>query len=244
MHNIIFIIKYDSYFQFYHACDNEHFSHCIMDFKVVQFCDFYTAILSQWATSVLIADMPYNLRSVFHFGGSILFAVLLIISPTGVSCFLVPAIMSVTLIFCSWVSNNDFNKRICLIEFNLMIWLLQVYQLRYKNIYPQTLSWSNLLPAAVLCLIGTILFASQLMVKQIYSYTHSGWHICMSLAILFLLPKKLNNNFEFKEFHDDIRVISIVNSQHFWHVFLVKCKHNFVHNYLHLNLNVFCLLEN
>jgi len=61
-------------------------------------------------------------------------------------------------------------------------------------------------------MVGAILFASQTTkYVEFYSYTHSAWHICMSLAISFLLPKTLTNQVSFRDYSDRICVLSIEN---------------------------------
>ncbi|CAG2112277.1 unnamed protein product, partial [Medioppia subpectinata] len=88
---------------FYHMCDNEKMKYCIFNYEVLQFCDFYSAILTLWVTAILMSDMPYEWRSVLHLTGSLFFAGLLRSKTTGVWSFVVPAVCSLILLAMSWV---------------------------------------------------------------------------------------------------------------------------------------------
>jgi hypothetical protein len=123
--------------------------------------------MTLWATSILISHLNQDLKSSLHLTGSLFFATLLKNTPTGVFAFIVPAFASVLVIVTS-----------CF------------YHWRTTRSLPISLN-NNLICGVSLSLIGALLFASQQVesVAHLYAFTHSGWHICMSLAIMFLLPK-------------------------------------------------------
>ena len=84
-------------------CDNDRMKYCIFNYEVLQFCDFYSAILTLWATAILMSDIPYEWRSVLHLTGSLFFAGLLRSKTTGAISFVVPAVCSLVLLALSWV---------------------------------------------------------------------------------------------------------------------------------------------
>ncbi len=99
------------FFQFYHLCDNNgKFQYCISRFDVLQFCDFYSAIMTMWATAVLMSDLSFQWRSALHLTGSLIFAGLLQTKTTGFWSFVVPGFSSITLLSLSWVRDYYLSK--------------------------------------------------------------------------------------------------------------------------------------
>lgn len=89
--------------QFYHACDEEGYSFCLMRLSVMQFCDFYSAILSFWLTMISMADLGHTLTSLLHMGGAVGVALGVVYDQTGLWVFLVPALSGIFIIMISWV---------------------------------------------------------------------------------------------------------------------------------------------
>ena len=58
-----------------------------------------------------------------------------------------------------------------------------------KRCYPSKRRFLFISPGIVLAVIGMCIFAFA-ETESNYPYTHSAWHICMSLSIVFLLPDK------------------------------------------------------
>lgn len=155
--------------QFYHLCDNERIRYCIAGFKTLQFLDFFSAILALWCTAIILAPVPPAYISAFHLTGSLFFAALLFsTSVTGFWSFALPAFCSVTLLLIVW------GRR---------YWL--------KRRLPELVYTWHFYVAVVLSLVGAILFGIQMTPKleKFYGYTHSAWHVCMAVAIVFLLPR-------------------------------------------------------
>ena len=60
-----------SFFQLYHACDQDVFSFCLMKYTVLQFCDFYTATMAYWVTVLAMGGLPDQAKSLLHMVGAI-----------------------------------------------------------------------------------------------------------------------------------------------------------------------------
>lgn len=94
--------------QFYHACDEDFFSFCMMTFEVLQFCDFYSAILSFWVTLIAMANLPPKFVSVAHMVGALGIALGVEYERTGLWVFVVPVGTGVIIMMISWVRDALF----------------------------------------------------------------------------------------------------------------------------------------
>jgi len=95
------------YFQLYHACDSDYpQSYCVINVNVLQFGDFYSAILAFWVTLVTLANMPDSCRMFFHLFGGIIIAFAVEIDRTSLWTFAVPAGIGAVLLIFSWVRIN------------------------------------------------------------------------------------------------------------------------------------------
>lgn len=151
---------------FYHACDEDAYAFCLMKLNVLQFCDFYTAILSVWVTLVAMADLPPQLYSVLHMAGAICVALGVEYDRTGLLVFAVPSVAGVLILALSWV------------------WHCQ----QQKACFPEKKIWIMcLLPGVLLAAAGLACYAF-FETEENYKYVHSAWHMAMALCILFLLP--------------------------------------------------------
>ncbi|XP_034251935.1 transmembrane protein 8B [Thrips palmi] len=151
---------------FYHACDEEGYSFCLMRLSVMQFCDFYSAILSFWLTLISMADLGHTLTSLLHMGGAVGVALGVVYDQTGLWVFLVPALSGIFIIMLSWASHMR----------------------RKKGCYPQKTYWFLCLPFGMALAAGGLLGYAFLETDHNYKFVHSAWHAAMALAIVFLLP--------------------------------------------------------
>lgn len=150
----------------YHACDEEAFSFCLMRFNVLQFCDFYSAILSFWVTLVAMADLPWKMSSVLHMGGALTIALGVEYERTGLWVFAVPLTIGIVVLKISWIYHCQ----------------------QKKSCYPLQRWWlSHFLPGVMLVCVGLFLFTF-IETENNYKYIHSVWHIIIALSIVFLLP--------------------------------------------------------
>jgi hypothetical protein len=155
---------------FYHACDagEDVYSYCLMRLNVLQFCDFYSAILSLWVTLIAMSDIRNVLKSIAHMAGAIGIALGTEYNRTSLWVLVVPALVGLALMTQSWM------------------WRCKAQ----RSCYPSKKYWKFYFPPGVLLVIVGLVCYSFLETAQNYKYVHSAWHIIMALAIVFLLPSK------------------------------------------------------
>lgn len=156
---------------FYHACEagEDVYSWCMMPLGVLQFCDFYTAILAVWVTLVAMADVPAALRSLCHVAGAIGIALGTEYDRTSLAVFMFPVLVGVGILGASWGARCR----------------------RRRGCFPTAAYWRwRAPPGLALVLVGVVCYAF-LQTRQNYKYVHSAWHAVMALAVVFLLPRRL-----------------------------------------------------
>lgn len=155
---------------FYHACDagEDIYSYCLMRLNVLQFCDFYSAILSLWITLIAMSDVRSALKSIAHMAGAIGIALGTEYNRTSLWVLAVPALVGVAVMTQSW------------------LWRCK----SQRSCYPSKKYWKFYFPPGVILVTVGLVCYSFLQTKQNYKYVHSAWHIIMALAIIFLLPPK------------------------------------------------------
>ena len=69
--------------------------------------------------------------------------------------------------------------------------MLQCFQCYHQHkCYPGKRLWAfYLVPGALVAIVGLIIYAF-LETNANYQFTHSSWHACMAVAILFILPPR------------------------------------------------------
>jgi hypothetical protein len=154
---------------FYHACDagGDVYSYCLMRMDVLQFCDFYAAILSLWVTLIAMSDIRNAFKSIAHVAGSIGITLGTEYNRT-VWLLVVPAVIGLAIKALSWM------------------WQCKAQ----RSCYPSKRYWKFILPPGVLLVIVGLVCYLFLKTTQNYKYVHCAWHIIMALAIIFLLPSK------------------------------------------------------
>lgn len=155
---------------FYHACDagEDIYSYCLMRLNVLQFCDFYSAILSLWVTLIAMSDVRTTLKSIAHMAGAVGIALGTEYNRTSLWVLVVPALVGIAIMTQSW------------------IWRCK----SLRSCYPSIKYWKFYFPPGVLLVTVGLVCYSFLQTKQNYKFVHSAWHIIMALAIIFLLPNR------------------------------------------------------
>ncbi|KAI4486333.1 hypothetical protein M0802_012352 [Mischocyttarus mexicanus] len=156
---------------FYHACEagENVYSICIMRLSVLQFCDFFNALLSIWVTLVAMASFGPKLTAFFQIMGAIVLAMSSEMDRTALWVFLLPAITGSTLIGLSWGLTCKRRKTVR---------------------YPSRVYRTIFFPAGLLIVsLGLVCYAF-LQTRSNYHVVHSLWHICVAVAVMLLLPKK------------------------------------------------------
>ncbi|XP_043255537.1 post-GPI attachment to proteins factor 6 isoform X2 [Colletes gigas] len=156
---------------FYHACEagEDVYSVCIMRLSVLQFCDFFNALLSIWVTLVAMASFGPKLTAFCQIAGAVILAMSAEMDRTALWVFLLPAITGSVLIGLSWGVRC---KRRATVR----------YPSRpYRSIY---------FPAGLLLVsLGLVCYAF-LQTRRNYYIVHSLWHVCVAIGVILLLPKR------------------------------------------------------
>jgi len=89
---------------FYHACEagEDVYGICIMRLSVLQFCDFFNALLAIWVTLVAMASFGPRLTAFCQVTGAIVLAMGAEMDRTALWVFLLPAVTGTAIIGLSW----------------------------------------------------------------------------------------------------------------------------------------------
>ncbi|KAG1674326.1 Post-GPI attachment to proteins factor 6 [Nymphon striatum] len=172
---------------FYHACDEDVYSYCLMRYKVLQFCDFFSAILSFWVTLVVMADLPKPLQSVAHMAGALGISLGVEYQRTGL-----------------WVFVHLFYAQKCVRKMAMKIYrtsrtdgfgflIIRCHRASNRRTF---IKWKYIVKTLIgLTLIGCgLILFTMVETQKNYKYVHSAWHVVVALSIVFLLPKKKTND--------------------------------------------------
>lgn len=155
---------------FYHACDagENILSFCLWRIGVLQFADFFSAILSIWVTLIAIANLWTIWPSIFHMTGAIIIAFGVTLNRYSLWVFAIPAVIGIIVIIVSWYM-----------------------QYRKHGLLPASKRYLYVkLPVGgVIVGLGLIMYAA-LQTQSNYKYLHSLWHIIMAIAVIILLPSE------------------------------------------------------
>lgn len=156
---------------FYHACDTDSVPFCILNLHVLQFADFYGAILTVWVTLVSVASLGERVKAFFHMLGAIGIVYLVELDKESFLTFALPVAIGGIIVLLSWI----------------------VRCVKHSICYPSGLLWCcSVLPAFVFASLAICVY-SLLETKDNYAITHSIWHVLASVALFFLLiafPKR------------------------------------------------------
>lgn len=155
---------------FYHACDagENIISFCLTKLAVLQFADFFTALLAIWVTSIAIAHLPSFFPSLFHMIGAIFLAFGTTADRRSLWVFVIPTVCGICIILLRWgwyYKKNHF------------------FPINKKYLYIK-------LPLGLLlACMGLVVYAS-FQTNANYKYTHSFWHVVMAVAVMIVLPTR------------------------------------------------------
>ncbi|XP_017783090.1 PREDICTED: transmembrane protein 8A isoform X2 [Nicrophorus vespilloides] len=154
----------------YHACDagENIISFCIMRLNVLQFCDFYCALLAIWVTLIAIAHLPQPFTSIAHILGAILLGAGTTWDKTSMWVFLLPLIIGIVIIAARWGLKYYRTRTL-------------IPSKRYLKIY---------VPCGLSVALVAVLSYSILQTQSNYKYVHSLWHTLMAITVVILLPKR------------------------------------------------------
>jgi len=134
--------------------------------EVLQFCDFFCAILSFWVTIISLAKLPDKLVSFLHMFGVLLVAILVQYNRNGIQVFAVPIPLGLLIVIVTLLVRSFKRKKIL-------------------KANPSCALWFTL---GVLCACTAVLIFALIETTANYQYVHSGWHIMIALSLVFLLP--------------------------------------------------------
>uniref|UniRef100_A0A8C8RPD2 Transmembrane protein 8B n=1 Tax=Pelusios castaneus TaxID=367368 RepID=A0A8C8RPD2_9SAUR len=156
--------------QFYHACDQPGIVvFCIMDYDVLQFCDFLGSLMSVWVTVIAMARLQPGVKQVLYLLGAMLLAMALQLDRHGLWNLLGPSLFAVGIMAVAWTARS----------------------IRRRRCYPPT--WQRwlfyLCPGALIAAAAVLLYAF-VETEENYFYIHSIWHMLIAGSVGFLLPPR------------------------------------------------------
>jgi len=163
---------------FYHTCDQEinhkhlpegleRACHALYVSKeVLQFCDFFCAIMSFWVTIISMAKLPEKLVNFLHMLGVLLISVLVQYNRNGIQVFAVPIPLGVAVLILSVIVRCYQRKKLLRINKTCSIWL----------------------SLAIASAVSAVLVFALVETTTNYQYVHSVWHCLISMSLVFLLP--------------------------------------------------------
>uniref|UniRef100_A0A8C4R273 Transmembrane protein 8B n=1 Tax=Eptatretus burgeri TaxID=7764 RepID=A0A8C4R273_EPTBU len=145
---------------FYHACDQPGVAVlCIMDYDVLQYCDFFGSLMSVWVTLIAMARLKNTTKEIMYLLGALVLAMVVQLDRWGLWNLLGP----------------------CLFALILM-------SRRHSCYPPSWRRWVFfLLPGCSIAITAVLLYALVETTANYY-YTHALWHILIAGSVSFLLP--------------------------------------------------------
>lgn len=174
---------------FYHACDQEALTGhlpqgleaaCLalyVNQEVLQFCDFFCALLSFWVTVVALSRLPICAVNVANLFGSLLVAFLVQYNRTGTLVLAVPVPLGLLMVTASFAWRSIKRKRLVL---------------------PDKRGCLLFVPA-IICLASAASLATVVGTSNNYAYVHSGWHALIAVSLFFLVLRCKRSRFSSKK---------------------------------------------
>jgi len=163
---------------FYHTCDQDINHKHLPDFlerachelyvskEVLQFCDFFCAIMSFWVTIISMARLPDKLVNFLHMFGVLLISVLVQYNRNGIHVFAVPIPLGVAVLLVSIIVRCYHKKKFLRANKACAIWL----------------------SLAVFSASSAVLVFACIETTTNYQYVHSIWHCLIAMSLCFLIP--------------------------------------------------------
>ncbi|KAF6328276.1 transmembrane protein 8B [Rhinolophus ferrumequinum] len=155
---------------FYHACDQPGIVvFCIMDYDVLQFCDFLGSLMSVWVTVIAMARLQPVVKQVLYLLGAMLLSMALQLDRHGLWNLLGPSLFALGILATAWT----------------------VRSVRRRHCYPPTWRrWLFYLCPGSLIAGSAILLYAFVETRDNYFYIHSIWHMLIAGSVGFLLPPR------------------------------------------------------
>ncbi|XP_053555610.1 transmembrane protein 8B [Bombina bombina] len=155
---------------FYHACDQPGIVvFCIMEYDVLQFCDFLGSLMSVWVTVISMARLQPIIKQVLYLLGAMLLSMALQLDRHGLWNLLGPSLFAVGIMAIAWTFRT----------------------IRRRHCYPPT--WKRwlfyLCPGTLIASSAVALYAF-VETEENYFYIHSIWHMLIAGSVGFLLPPR------------------------------------------------------
>ncbi|XP_029428039.1 transmembrane protein 8B [Rhinatrema bivittatum] len=155
---------------FYHACDQPGIVvFCIMEYDVLQFCDFLGSLMSVWVTVIAMARLQPIFKQVLYLLGAMLLSMALQLDRHGLWNLLGPSLFALGIMAMAWT----------------------VRTIRRRHCYPPT--WKRwlfyLCPGTLIATSAVALYAF-VETEENYFYIHSIWHMLIAGSVGFLLPPR------------------------------------------------------
>ncbi|XP_049618225.1 transmembrane protein 8B [Syngnathus scovelli] len=155
---------------FYHACDQPGIVvFCIMEYDVLQFCDFLGSLMSVWVTVIAMARLKSIIKQVLYLLGAMSLSMALQLDRHGLWNLLGPSLFALGIMAVAWTVRT-FRRRRC---------------------YPPT--WKRwvffLFPGTAIATSAVALYAF-VETEENYFYIHSIWHMLIAGSVGFLLPPR------------------------------------------------------
>ncbi|XP_046871899.1 transmembrane protein 8B [Hypomesus transpacificus] len=159
---------------FYHACDQPGIVvFCIMEYDVLQFCDFLGSLMSVWVTVIAMARLKSIIKQVLYLLGAMSLSMALQLDRHGLWNLLGPSLFALGIMAVAWT----------------------VRTVRRRRCYPPT--WKRwvffLLPGTLIATSAVALYAF-VETQENYFYIHSIWHMLIAGSVGFLLPPPAKAN--------------------------------------------------
>ncbi|KAK6492562.1 transmembrane protein 8B-like [Huso huso] len=159
---------------FYHACDQPGVVvFCIMEYDVLQFCDFLGSLMSVWVTVISMARLQSIIKQVLYLLGAMVLSMALQLDRHGLWNLLGPSIFALGIMAIAWT----------------------VRTIRRRRCYPPT--WKRwvfyLFPGTMIATSAVALYAF-VETEENYFYIHSIWHMLIAGSVGFLLPPRAKHD--------------------------------------------------